>query len=212
MKLLELFSGTQSIGKVAKTKGYKVISLDINDYNGKYIPTHKVDILDFDYKKYPQDYFDIIWASPPCVHYSRLQYSWLGRKKKINGDLVTFTREMLERNMDISDKWVLKVFEIIDYFNPRSWFIENPESSNLKNRHFMKDKPYYDVDYCRYCDWGYRKRTRIWTNKKDFCPKKCNYKCGNLIQGTRRHKAEIGNDILGLDRYRIPPNLLNELF
>lgn len=124
MKLLELFSGTQSIGKVAKTKGYQVISLDINDYNGKYIPTHKVDILDFDYKKYPQDYFDIIWASPPCVHYSRLQYSWLGRKKKINGDLVTFTKEMLERNMDISDKWVLKVLEIIDYFNPRSWFIE----------------------------------------------------------------------------------------
>jgi hypothetical protein len=32
----------------------------------------------------------------------------------------------------------------------------------------MKDIPFYDVDYCMYSDWGYKKRTRIWTNKTDF--------------------------------------------
>lgn len=26
-----------------------------------------------------------------------------------------------------------------------------------------------------------------------------------------KHKYEVGNDIHGIDRYRIPPNLVNEL-
>jgi hypothetical protein len=28
----------------------------------------------------------------------------------------------------------------------------------------MFNLPYTDVDYCRYSEWGYKKRTRIWTN------------------------------------------------
>jgi hypothetical protein len=28
----------------------------------------------------------------------------------------------------------------------------------------MFEHPYTDVDYCRYSDWGYRKRVRIWNN------------------------------------------------
>ena len=35
----------------------------------------------------------------------------------------------------------------------------------------MKDyisKSFYDVDYCKYADWGYRKRTIIWTTLKGF--------------------------------------------
>jgi hypothetical protein len=28
----------------------------------------------------------------------------------------------------------------------------------------MQNLPYTDVDHCRYSDWGYKKRTRIWTN------------------------------------------------
>lgn len=64
MKLLELFSGTHSVGNVAKELGYEVISVDINDYNGRYIPTHKTDIMTFNYQQYSPDEFDIIWASP----------------------------------------------------------------------------------------------------------------------------------------------------
>lgn len=42
MILLELFSGTQSVGKVFKEKGWEVISLDIMK---KYNPTITTDIL-----------------------------------------------------------------------------------------------------------------------------------------------------------------------
>ena len=69
--MLELFSGTGSIGKELKKirKNAEIVSLDIHP---KYNPTHTTDILSWDYKKlYQPGFFDIIWASPPCTEYSR---------------------------------------------------------------------------------------------------------------------------------------------
>ena len=68
MRLLELFSGTRSVGKCCDALGWESISLDIND-----TADIKCDILKWDYKIYPKDEFDIIWASPPCASFSRLQ-------------------------------------------------------------------------------------------------------------------------------------------
>ena len=66
VRLLELFSGTGSVGNVCETLGWESISVDIE------LPaTHRCDIMVFDYKKYPKDYFDIVWASPPCTEYSK---------------------------------------------------------------------------------------------------------------------------------------------
>ena len=58
MKLLELFSGTGSVGKVAKELGYDVVSLDLKDAN------INTDILNWDYKQFNRNHFQIIWASP----------------------------------------------------------------------------------------------------------------------------------------------------
>ena len=66
MRLLELFSGTQSVGKVARELGYEVVSLD-RDMDADL----KMDIMDWDYTLYPPRSFDVIWASPPCTEYSR---------------------------------------------------------------------------------------------------------------------------------------------
>ena len=54
MKLLELFSGTGSVGRVAKEMGYDVISLDLKNAD------INCNILDWDYKIYPSGYFDFV--------------------------------------------------------------------------------------------------------------------------------------------------------
>ena len=153
IKVLELFSGIGSVGKVCHKLGWETLSIDID---GRADIT--CDILEWDYKQYDKDEFDIIWASPPCATFSALQYSNLGRKRKDG----IFTREMMESDMlSKGDPLVKKALEIINYFNPEYWFMENPDTGQLKDRPYMKDIPYYIVDYCMYSDWGYRKRTRI---------------------------------------------------
>ena len=216
MRLLELFSGTHSVGKVAEKLGYEIVSLDIDDYKGRFVPTHKEDIMTWDYKQYDPDYFDVLWASPPCVYYSTLQYGWYGKKKKDG----LFTKEKHMELMKIADGWVMKVFEIIEYFNLKKWFIENPRTGLLKKRRFMEYIPYIDVDYCRYSDWGYRKATRIWSNV-DYKGLLCNKKCGNMKKEnpnnsinkryTKGHRIDLSRDLHKLDRYRIPPKLIDIL-
>lgn len=221
-KALELFSGSKSFGKVAVTLGYEVISVDITDYDGLSVPTHKVDIMDFDYKQY--DKFDVIWASPPCINYSTMKYSHYGRT--IKGEL--FTKEVHEKKMKESDELVKKTLEIIDYFKPRLWFIENPKGL-LKGRGLIDVKPYL-VSYCKYCDWGYKKPTNIWTNKKDFVPKYCSKSnpCDHVVDGYHKKSIQAqringklnydnkmkdpGQSInIYLERAKIPPKLIEEL-
>ena len=55
MKLLELFSGTGSVGKVAKSKGFEVVSLDL-----KNAIFYCDDILQWNNKEYPSGYF--VWC------------------------------------------------------------------------------------------------------------------------------------------------------
>ena len=211
MNVLELFSGTGSVGKVCEMLDWNVVSVDM------ILPaTHKCDIMDFDYKQYPRDHFDIIWASPPCTNYSKLQDCWIGRMRK--GQI--YTKEVQEQEMNNDDKLVLKALEIIEYFNPHWWFIENPAGSRMKERPFMKNLHNYVVDYCMYSDWGYRKRTRIWTNRTDFNPLLCNKQCGNMIDNL--HKTNLGNSERKLrtegngvsqhEAYRIPEKLILSLF
>ena len=213
MNVLELFSGTGSVGKVCDKLGWNAISVDLE------LPaTHECDIMDFDYKQYPKDYFSIVWASPPCTNYSKLQDGWLGRMRK--GEI--YTKEIQEREMDNDDRLVLKALEIIEYFKPELWCMENPATSRMKERPFMKDLPDYVVDYCMYSNWGYRKRTRIWTNKKDWNNLMCDGKgtCGNMVGrlhktnlgNTERKQKTMGNGTSQQDRYRVPEDLILSLF
>ncbi len=183
MRVLELFSGTHSVGKCCLELDWEVISVDM------LLPaTHEIDVMKFDYQQYPKDHFDIVWASPPCVSYSRLQNCWLGRKKK---DGIVYTREIMENEMKESDKLVQRTLDIINYFNPELWFMENPSTGKLKDRDVVKDISFYDVDYCKYSNWGYKKRTRIWTNKKNWNALICHNDCENMVEN--QHKKVLGN-------------------
>jgi len=193
MNILECFCGTKSVGKVCEYIGHNVISVDIDK---KFNPTHLCDIMDFDYKQYPQDYFNICWFSCPCTEYSKAK-----------------TRGI--RDIEGANKLVLKSLEIINYFNPEYWYIENPQTSLLKKQIFMESLPFIDCDYCMYGK-PYRKRTRIWTNKKKTL-KLCDKNCGSFIDG--RHIGSCGNGRSKYtnktytleEKYSIPPDLIYSL-
>ena len=101
MRLLELFSGTDSVGKEFPGE---VVSLDIL---GR--PTHKTDILEWDYTTYPSGHFDMIWASPPCTEYSTAR-----------------VKASTPRDFIGADQLVQQAIHIIEYVQPTFWFIENP--------------------------------------------------------------------------------------
>jgi hypothetical protein len=189
-KLLELFSGTHSIGKVAKLRGYEVTSVDLelggecplgSGYKSdKHI---KADIMTFDYKQFSPGEFDIITASPVCQWWSKGRYSWIGRKSKtINPCGGVVTRDDLDRDiMTYGVPMVDRIFEILDYLKPKYYWIENPKSGRMKE--YINDLvPFHDVDYCKYCDWGYQKPTRFWSNIETFKPKICKKDCENIIE------------------------------
>lgn len=211
MKVLELFSGTHSIGKVCKEHGYEVVSVDRDlgakcplgtDYESD---IHiKEDIMTWDYKKdFKVGEFDLITASPVCLWWSCLRYTHIGRKLK-KYDNPFSMKDIEEEILKYGEPMVDKVFEIINYFKPKYWWIENPQSSKMKE-YINNLIPYYDVDYCQY-GFEYKKRTRIWTNIEGFIPLLCKKK---------NHKIQIGRGkgggIRRLERYRIPPILIAEL-
>lgn len=209
MNHLELFSGTHSFGKTSQKLGYNVVSLDrdlgANCPFTEYVSQNhiKEDIMDWDYKQYPKGYFKLITASPVCLWWSHLRRSWIGRKIKAHGDTI-ITAEILDRDIELYGiPMVEKVFEIIDYFNPEFYIIENPANGKMKD--YVNDLiPYYDISYCMY-GFDYKKTTRFWTNIGERKIKKCNHKTHYHTVGRKNR----GNGLL--DNYKIPEKVCYEL-
>lgn len=205
-RILELFKGTGSVGKYFNLNypNYEIISLDILK---KYNPTIVSDILTWDYKIYEPGHFDIIWASPECKIFSMLQQTHIGKKWKTREDLETARRE----------NWCfpLKVLEIIEYFKPKVYFIENPYHSAMKDIPEMKLIKSFRFDYCAF-GYIYKKPTRIWTNL-DLISKICSCESHDFRLGVNSKdwlsKKNVTVDTTTLnERYSIPQGLLDYLF
>ncbi len=142
-RLLELSSGTGSIGRAFEDIGWEVTSVD---YERKVYPTIYCDVLELTSEtvaKYGN--IDLIWASPPCTHYSCAR-----------------TRAKIPRDLDGSDRLVQKILDLADELNCY-YLKENPHSGLLKGREVVAGIHMEVLDYCRY-GTAYRKRTSIWTN------------------------------------------------
>ena len=200
MRCLELFAGTGSIGRAFERLGWEVVSLDIDP---KCSPTHVADIRDWDYRIYPRDHFDFIWASPVCTHYSIARTSGGPR------DLIS------------ADRLVRRTLDIMDYFNCH-WAFENPQSGLLKSREIVKGLPFFDTSYCRY-DYQYRKTTRIWSSlalclrrpcsPSDPCAAMVGKRHPKTAQQSRRgcDKNDTANTCSQRELYSIPPSLCDDI-
>ena len=201
-RLLELFSGTGSIGKAFRELGWEITSLDLGP---KANPTICVDICEWE-PEYEPGYFDFIWASPVCTGYSRV-----------------LTRR--PRRLEDGDRLVIRTLQLIEQLRPRFWALENPATGLLKTRPFMAGLPWEDVSYCMY-GMAYRKLTRIWTNLNwvpsrevcgvngHKCPTKhrLGYHEAMAQRGTIMRKGKtVANYHSQQQLYMIPPELCREL-
>ena len=101
MRLLELFSGTGSVGRAFRDRGWDVLSLDIAAGRHQI----RMDIMDWDYKAYDKGEFACIHASPPCTQYS-----------------IARTTAKTPRNLELADALVQRTLEIIEYLSPMVFF------------------------------------------------------------------------------------------
>jgi hypothetical protein len=195
--LLELFSGTGSIGKAFRDKGWLVTSVDIReDFN----PSILCDVLLFDVKMLQGlPPVDLLWASPPCTHYSSARTTAKTPRDLVGSDA------MVQKVLDLAD-------ELFCYY-----LMENPNSGLLKTRAVVANCPMRVLDYCKY-GAPYRKRTSIWTNStwepsrplcKHDCPVSLGRKHTSSAQqggargGTRRYTLE--------ELYSMPKELCDEI-
>lgn len=152
MKVLELFAGSRSIGKVADKMGFEVFSVDIK-------PFDKIDLVkDINELEISDIPFipDMIVAGTPCTTYSLAAIShhrYTDYSPK--SEFAKFCDLMNVRLLSLIKKW--------NELNPKlCWYIENPRGV-LKHMDFMRGIPSTMITYCSYGDIA-NKPTIIWSN------------------------------------------------
>ena len=135
MRILELFAGSCSIGKVAELRGHEVFSIDIEDFEG-------IDLVkDIEFLQ-PSDIPwvpDMIWASPPCTTYS---ISAISHHRRGQLPISEFAKK--------SDRLVKNTLAIFRHFGC-IFYMENPRGM-LRKMDFMKGLDMTTLCYCRYQD------------------------------------------------------------
>jgi len=123
------------------------------------------------------------------------------------------------RKIEEANAVVLKTLEIIKYFDPVFYMIENPQSGLLKDRPFMQSLPFRDIDYCKY-GMPYRKRTRLWNNVYCWEPQPlCNHDCPASKGKKHKEVAQRGPKAGDTERsrfgqsqlYKVPSDLTDEI-
>ena len=213
-RLLELFSGTGSVGSAFRRAGWEVTSVDIDAAAN---PDIVADIGAWDgFRAYPCGHWDHIHASPPCTQYSRAR-----------------TTAKAPRDLDGADALVKKALDIILHSQPTCWTMENPYTGLLPSRPFMQPlAPLLKV--VTYCKYGlpYKKATAVWSNLMLWTPRPAcspHMPCANLqgadgtlarrihpataqrapgkVRGVRRASDSFGLNAL----YAMPAELCDEL-
>ena len=197
-KLLELMSGTGSIGRAFKAAGWEVVSLDSDPKSGADI------IADVcTWKPHDGAYYDAIWCSPPCTEFSRA---------------LTSRPRDLEAGLVIADRCL----DLIAQLKPAVWYMENPGTGYLPKQPRYAELPCKYVTYCTY-GFKYKKLTWIATNAI-WDPRPCCCKatpCMFLENGhhpecaqrgpTRCKSGLRGSYCSQQELYSMPPKLCAEI-
>ena len=170
MNVLELFSGTQSIGKKFRAAGHNVLSVELNPIFTTEefgLDQWTMSVSDVDWKKVEEHFggkVDVIWASPMCTTHSIAAIS----KHRTRGeDGLLYAKS---DNAKLHDSVLEATLKLIEDLKPKYWFIENPRGGMRKApmMQAINDKR-HTVTYCQYetdrpVNERRMKPSDIWTN------------------------------------------------
>jgi hypothetical protein len=204
MKLLELFAGSRSWGKIAKQLGYEVFSVDWKKFEG-------IDLV-IDIEYLTEDILpwipDVVIDGRPCTTYSMAAIS---HHRFVDGSPKTEFAQKCDR-MNIKLNNLYKKWGCI-------YYIENPRAM-LRKMDFMKGMDRTTVTYCSYGDTR-MKPTDIFSNNirdmfnpKGWQPKSLcfngNKKCHHepAPRGSKTGTQGLKNNY---ERSKVPYNLCYEI-
>ena len=200
MKILELYSGTQSLSRAARARGHECTTLD---KDSRHSPTICEDVLKWNYTTLPRDAFDFIFCGCPCETYSQAR-----SKAKISR----------EDAMKAADKIIARTIHILDYFDA-DFCIENPRFSLLWGRDVARPWAELHISLTSMCRYGflYRKHTRFASTFPMRLAPPCGGDCQAMIGKCHQQWAQKGpgglTDITHTtdELHRIPESLCDDI-
>ena len=181
MFIISLFDYSGGWSRPYRENGFAIIQVDIK---------HGLDILTWDYKSIPKNEVYGILAAVPCTDFSLSGAAWFKMK---DGDGRTAK----------SIELVKKTLEIINYFSPKFWVVENPMSRIHKlNPELGSIKcKFHPYEFAQYdpkpIDSQYQKTTWLWgcfnlPIKKplpNICGEKLYYSLGGKSERTKELRS-----------------------
>lgn len=156
MKVLDLFARTKSLKKPCNDLCAEYFSVEILP---EFEPDMVADIGKINRSDIP---FvpNIIWASPPCTHFSVSSIGTHWNKDN------TPKTERARKSLELVEHTV----DLMESYPNALWFMENPRG---KLRKVITERPgmiRHQVSYCRY-GFDRMKPTDIWTNNPNWTPR-----------------------------------------
>lgn len=149
MIILSLFDLTGNWSMPWKSSGYDVVQIDLQ---------LGTDIMTWNYKDIPKDNVYGILASCPCT-----DFALSGARH--------FARKDSDGTTEKSKELVYKTLEIVNYFNPKFWVVENPMSRIHKCCPELGEVK-FKFNPCDFAGYGfeqdrYNKQTWLWGDFKN---------------------------------------------